>query len=233
MTEQRAILVTGSSRGIGRYLCETWLERGWRVYGCSRGESDLKHPEYHHFSLSVSDERSVVRMFRKIRKERVPLWALINNAGAASMNHVMTTPASTMVKLLDVNVIGTMLCSREAVKVMLASKRGRIVNFSTIACALDLEGEAVYVASKGAVEAYTRVLAREVGPLGITVNLVAPNPIRTALIAGVPDDKIQKIIDRQAIRRYGEFDDVLRVIDFYVNEQNSLITGQSIYLGGP
>ncbi len=229
----KAILVTGSSRGIGRFLSETYLDRGWRVYGCARGESSIEHEQYRHFQLSVADEQAVVAMFRSIRQEGVPLWALLNNAGAAAMNHVMTTPSATMEKLLGVNVQGMMLCCREAVKLMAKDKQGRVVNTSTIASALNLEGEAVYVASKAAVESFSRVLAKEVGPLGITVNVVAPNPIQTSLIAGVPEEKIKKILERQAVKRLGTFEDVLRVVDFFLDEENTLVTGQCLYLGGP
>jgi 3-oxoacyl-[acyl-carrier protein] reductase len=149
------------------------------------------------------------------------------------MNHALLTPAATMAKLLAVNVQGTMLCSREAAKQLSKHRVGRIINFSTIAAAYDLEGEAAYVASKSAVAAYSRVLARELGERGVTVNVVAPNPIRTDLIAGVPEQKLQAIIDRQAIKRFGRFEDVLQVVDFFLDPKSEFVTGQTIYLGGP
>jgi 3-oxoacyl-[acyl-carrier protein] reductase len=77
------------------------------------------------------------------------------------------------------------------------------------------------------------VLARELGERGVTVNTVAPNPIRTDLIAGVPEAKLQAIIDRQAIKRFGRYEDVLQVIDFFLDPNSEFVTGQTIYLGGP
>lgn len=232
--ETRTILVTGASRGIGRFLAETLLARGHRVFGCSRGPATIEHDQYTHFELDVGDEKGVVGMFTAIRKaDGPPLYALINNAGVAAMNHALLTPAATMTRLLAVNVQGTMLCCREAAKQMSKRRLGRIINFSTIAAAYDLEGEAAYVASKAAVAAYSRVLARELGERGITVNVVAPNPIKTALIAGVGDDKLQAIIDRQAIKRFGRFEDVLAVVDFFLAPASEFITGQTLYLGGP
>ncbi|HLT38113.1 MAG TPA: SDR family oxidoreductase [Enhygromyxa sp.] len=231
--DRKLMVVTGASRGLGRSLVETMLARGHRVFGCSRSQASIEHPEYTHFELDVADEPAVVRMFKAVRKTGEPLYALINNAGAAAMNHALLTPAATMTRLLAINVQGTMLCSREAAKQMSKHRVGRIINFSTIAAAYDLEGEAVYVASKSAVAAYSRVLARELGERGVTVNVVAPNPIRTALIAGVPDDKLQAILARQAIKRFGRFEDVLNVVDFFLDPRSEFVTGQIIYLGGP
>jgi 3-oxoacyl-[acyl-carrier protein] reductase len=229
---QRAICITGASRGIGRFLTETFLQREWLVFGCSRRTSDLRHERYQHFEIDVADERLVVGMFTTIRQRQVPLYALINNAGQAAMNHALTTPAVTMDQILRANALGTMLCSREAAKQMVANETGRIVNFASVALALSLEGESAYVAAKGAVVAYTRVLARELGSKKITVNAIAPNPIKTDLIAGVPKDKLDSLIRRQAIPRYGTVRDVLRIIDFFIDPENDLVTGQVIYLGG-
>jgi 3-oxoacyl-[acyl-carrier protein] reductase len=148
------------------------------------------------------------------------------------MNHALTTPAATMEQVFRANALGTMLCSREAAKQMVMSQTGRIVNFGSIALALSLEGESAYVAAKGAVVAYTRVLARELGPKRITVNAIGPNPIKTDLIAGVPKEKLDRLVSRQAIPRYGTVQDVLRVIDFFIAPENDLVTGQVIYLGG-
>jgi len=115
---------------------------------------------------------------------------------------------------------------------MSKNKYGRIVNFVTIAVPLKLEGEAIYAASKGAIEKLTQVLAKEVASFNITCNSIGPTPIETDLIKAVPQEKIQRIVDSLAIKRLGDFEDIANVIDFYISRSSGYITGQTIYLGG-
>ncbi|MCI0631662.1 MAG: SDR family oxidoreductase [Phycisphaerales bacterium] len=230
---QESIVITGTSRGIGLQLVEKYVNCGWRVFGCSRGPSEVKHKSYTHFELDVADEPAVVKMFGEVRKSGAPLYALLNNAGSASMNHVLTTPVATMEKLWRVNVLGTMICCREAAKQMVLRRRGRIVNFGSVAVVYALEGEAVYVATKAAVEAFTRVVARELGDYGVTVNAISPNPVKTDLIAGVPAAKMTALVNRQSIKRYGEFKDIMQALDYLLHPDTDFTTGQIIYLGGP
>jgi 3-oxoacyl-[acyl-carrier protein] reductase len=109
---------------------------------------------------------------------------------------------------------------------------GRIVNLSTVAVPMRLEGEAVYAASKSAVVTFSQILARELADFGITCNVVAPTPIETDLIRGVRQEKIDAIVNRLAIKRLGRFEDVANVIDFFVKPESDYITGQVLYLGG-
>jgi len=225
-------LITGTRKGIGRYLAEHYCELGHTVMGCSRGDAGWAHERYRHFSADVADEAGVKRIFSAIRKEYGRLDNLLNNAGIASMNHSLLTPVDTVRRILETNVIGSFLFCREAAKLMKKNKYGRIVNFTTVAVPLKLDGEAAYVASKSAVEGLTHVLAREFADFGITVNAVGPVPIETDLIRAVPEDKIQSLVRRQAIRRLGRMEDVGNVVDFYLREQSDFITGQCLYLGG-
>ncbi len=228
----KVIAITGTRKGIGLFLTEQFLERGWTVVGCSRGASDLRHERYKHYELDVADEKAVSRMMQDVRRSFGKLDALINNAGIASMNHALLTPASTMERVFSTNVFGTFLFCREAAKLMGRKKSGRIVNFATVATPLKLEGEAVYAASKAAVVSLTEVLARELAPMGITVNAVGPTPVPTDLVGSVPEEKMTALIARQAIPRYGTMEDVLNVCDFYLRDESDFITGQTLYLGG-
>ncbi len=230
--KQPGILITGTSRGIGSYLAEEYLAAGWCVYGCSRSPANVEHHNYNHFCLDVTDEQQVKKMFSAIRKQQGGLTALINNAGIASLNHSLLTPLDSAQKVLSTNVLSTFLFCREAAKLMRKAKYGRIVNFSTVAVPFALEGEAIYAASKAAVESLTKVLAREFAEFGITVNAIGPTPIATDLIKNVPKEKIDQLISRQGVKRIGELADVKNVVDFYLQRDSGFVSGQTIYLGG-
>jgi 3-oxoacyl-[acyl-carrier protein] reductase len=226
------IVITGTSKGIGRFLAEYYLEKNYNVFGCSRGKSVLNKKNYNHFSLDISNENEVKDMFSHIRKSHGELDILINNAGIASMNHSLLTKVETVRKIFDTNFIGTFLFCREAAKLMYKNKYGRIINFTTVAVPLNLEGESIYASSKAAVNSITKILSKELADYGITVNSLGPTPIKTDLIKSVPEEKINKLIERQAIKRFGSFKDVSNVIDFFIDEKSDFITGQTIYLGG-
>ncbi|TNE36125.1 SDR family oxidoreductase [bacterium] len=228
----KVLLITGSRKGIGRYLSEYYLSKGMLVVGFSRTESDLHHSNYKHILLDVADEGLVSKAVKEVNREYSKIDFLINNAGIASLNHTLLTPQSTVEKVFDTNFKGTFNFSREVGKVMSRQKFGRIINFTTVARPLNLEGEAVYAASKSAVETYTKVLAKELGHLGITCNLIGPSPIKTDLIKNVPKDKIDKLISMQAIPQFSEFKDVSNVTDFFLSDESNMITGQTIYLSG-
>ena len=228
----KTIVITGTRNGIGKEMAEHYLAEGWQVVGCSRGAGSIDHAHYQHFALDVSDEDAVIAMARTIKASHGKVDALLNNAGIASMNHALLTPASTVNRILQTNVVGTFLFCREMSKLMRRTNNGRIINFTTVAHPLNLEGEAIYAASKAAVESLTRILARELAELKITVNAIGPTPIETDLIRGVPQEKMDALLARQALGRMGEVRDVINVVDFYLREESDFITGQVLYLGG-
>lgn len=225
-------LITGTRKGIGRKLAEYYLDKNNIVVGCSRSQSDLIHDNYFHICADVKNEVDIKRIFNFIKLKFNKLNVVINNAGIASMNHSILTPISTVESLFQTNVYGTFLIMREASKIMRKEQAGRIVNFSTVAVPLNLEGESIYAASKAAVEKLSKVMAKEVSDWGITINCIGPTPIETDLIKAVPKDKIDSLVSQQSIKRLGKFSDVINVIDFYICPESSFITGQIIYLGG-
>jgi 3-oxoacyl-[acyl-carrier protein] reductase len=228
----RRVLITGTTRGLGRYLADHYLSTGDCVIGCSRSDSSLEHERYLHKKVDITDELAVRNLAMDIRGRFGGLDVLINNAGVASMNPVALAPPASARRVIDTNFYGPVVLTHWAIRLLRRSPCGRIVNMSTIAVPLRLEGEAVYAASKSAVETYTRIVARELGPMGITCNAVGPSVIRTKLTEGVPEDKLQRLLDAQAIKRAATGADVANVIDFFLRPESALVTGQVVYLGG-
>lgn len=226
------MIITGTSKGIGRYLVDYYTDKGFQVVGCSRTAPENTPPGYVHYTLSVSDEAAVAGMVWDVYKRFGRIDVLINNAGIASMNHSLLMPLKTVEDIFATNVFGSFLFAREVAKVMMRRKYGRIVNFATVATPLRLEGESAYAASKAAVESYTEILAKELGAFDITVNAVGPTPVATDLIRSVPEPKIKALIEAQAIKRLGEFRDISNVIDFFIASGSDFVTAQTIYLGG-
>ena len=228
----KVIIITGSRKGIGRLLAESFLNEGYIVAGCSRGEADIHHSGYFHYRMDVAEENSVVHMVREVEKNHGAIDVLINNAGIASMNLLTLTPHRTAENIINTNFMGTFLFTREAGKRMMKKKSGRIINFTTVAVPFHLEGESIYAASKSAVEEFTKISAKELGPFGITVNAIGPTPIRTDLIKNISEDKINAVVARQAIKRLGVIEDVMNLVRFFISESSAFVTGQIIYLGG-
>ena len=108
----KTIVITGTRKGIGKAIAEHYLDEGFKVIGCSRGKASIKHANYQHFSLDVSDEEAVIDMARAIRESHGKIDALLNNAGIASMNHALLTPGVTVNRVLQTNVGGTFLFCR-------------------------------------------------------------------------------------------------------------------------
>jgi 3-oxoacyl-[acyl-carrier protein] reductase len=226
------MLITGTRKGIGRHLAETYVKRGYFVEGCSRGSAPFEADGYTHTMLDITSEKAVKEWITAVARRHGRIDCVLNNAAIASMNHVLLTPAATATRMLDVNVTGTMLVCREAAKVMMRRRFGRIVNFTTIVDPIGLAGEAIYAASKAAVVTFTRILAFELGGWGITCNSFGATPIMTDMIRGVPQDKIDAVVNGLAIKRLGTPEDCVNVCDFFISPASDNITAQVVYLGG-
>jgi|TARA_Y100000310_G_C20639336_1_gene792991 3-oxoacyl-[acyl-carrier protein] reductase len=226
------MLITGTRKGIGEQLVKHYVTQGFKVVGCSRKDVDYTFDNYQHFCLDVSHETEVKKLFFGIKKSYGRLDCLINNAGIGLANHILLTPCKTVQDIMNTNFTGTFLFCREGARLMKQNGFGRIVNLTTVATPLKLEGEAAYASSKAAVITLTQILGKELAEFGITVNAIGPTPIKTDLIRSIPKDKIRRLIDSLAVKRYGKVLDVINVIDFFIKPESDYITGQTIYLGG-
>ena len=233
MIDKPVMIITGARKGIGRYLAEYYVKRNFIVNGCSRGDNDFKINNYRHYCVDVTDEILVKNMFREIRKKYGRLDVCINNAGIASMNHILLTPLKEVQESLNTNFIGTYLFCRESVKLMQKNKYGRIVNFSSIHIPLATVGTSIYGASKAAIEQFSKILAKEVFQFGINVNILALSIVKDTGMGNVLTDEMKgKILNRSISKSELNISDVTHTIDFFINEKSTMITNQSVCLGG-
>lgn len=227
------MLITGSSRGIGNYLAKYYLDRGFLVVGCSRTDCDIDHKDYNHIIADLSNEDEILNVFKIIRREQKRLDVLINNAAInPAILNVAFLPYKTIKNIYAVNVFAPILFCREAVKLMIRKKFGRIINLGSMATRHEVAGEALYTSTKASINAFTRVLSKEVASSGITVNVVAPSVIDTELSKAINEIALKEVLNRNAIKKYGDLVDVSNTIDYLLREESKSVTGQIVYLGG-
>jgi 3-oxoacyl-[acyl-carrier protein] reductase len=226
------IFITGTSRGIGKYLAEYHLSKGHNVFGCSRSSSTITNGNYFHFIADITNEADINKVYNHLIVKNSSIDILINNAGVASMNFSVLSPVSQVKNIFETNFLGTYILSKVFFKLLKKSINPRIINFSTVAVPLNLEGEAIYSSSKAAVEQLTKVMAKELYPFGITVNAVGPSPIKTDLIKHISEEKLESLLNKMSVKSFGNLEDVSNVIDFFIKSESKNITGQIIYLGG-
>ena len=225
-------LVTGSSRGVGRLITEHFLKHGARVAGFARGEATIKHQNYFHFQVDVGDPNAVQKAFFELKRMTDSVQIVVNNASVLTSQYAMIMPIAATQAMLNTNLIGAFMVSREASKLMRRAKWGRIINIGSMAASLEPIGDSMYAASKAALSTMANVMAKELAPLNVTCNTLAVSAIKTDMLAQLAQDKIAEVIASLPIPRFAEPDDILNVLDFLASERSSYITAQTIYLGG-
>ena len=223
------IIVTGASRGLGHAITERLIEKGEDVLGLARNTDGMN---VNTLECDVSNYASVKNAAKEVRRMKKPVKAFINAAGVASMNMAVTTDESTVQRLIQTNLVGTIYCCQLFAPIMLRKKHGSFINFSTIAVALALKGESVYAASKAGVESFSRTFAREMADFNVRVNCIAPGPIRTDLLRGITDMQIEKITSQQVIPKQFQKSDVCDLVELLIDEKAASLSGQVLNVGG-
>jgi 3-oxoacyl-[acyl-carrier protein] reductase len=234
-----SVIVTGGSRGLGLTIAASLAKSGYHVVAIARRETEELRKAMAELdsksrgrlvfeSFDLSETRAIGALISRIRKEYGPIFALVNNAG------IGTTGVLTMMKedhieaLTNLNINAPIILAKHALRSMMIEREGRIVNMSSIVGTSGFSGLSVYSATKAALLGFTRSLAREVGPLGITVNAIAPGFIDTDMTQELTKEQREKIAARSALRRLAESTDIAAAVDFLLSDKAKNITGTTM-----
>ena len=229
---ERVVVISGTSKGIGREAALHFLAQGCKVYGCSRGEGTIAQDGYVHTSLDLREESAVRGWMRDVKRQEGRIDVLFCNAGYAPADRLVTMTSGDVVdEVLLTNVKGTFLLCREAAKYMMRQKSGRIITVSSMAAGLHLAGTAAYAMSKAAIVELTKILAKELAPFGVTCNAIAPSMYMTDGVEALEGPVIERALQSLTLKRTLSLEELLHVLDFFVADEASAVTGQVVALG--
>ncbi len=239
MSEQKTMVLTGASRGIGHATVKRFSAEGWRVLTCSRQPFDARCPwpngEQNHIQIDLADPKKTIEAIASI-KDRIggKLHALVNNAGISPKGeggkrlNTLETDLRTWGHVFHVNFFASVILAR-GLQEELAAAQGSVVNVTSIAgVRVHPFAGAAYATSKAALAALTREMAHDFGPLGVRVNAIAPGEVETAILSPGTD----KIVEKLPLRRLGQPREVADVIWFLCSDQSSYISGTEIEVNG-
>ena len=235
------VIITGSGRGIGKAIGEVLAGRGANVVVVDVNLDMAKETasEFEKFGIrsiglkaDVSSTADVAGMFEQTIKEFGKVEILVNNAGITKDGLLMRMKEEDWDAVININLKGTFLCSKEAVKVMAKQRYGRIINISSVVAFMGNPGQANYSASKAGIIGLTKTTAKEYASRGITVNAVAPGFIATAMTDALPENVKQEMMKAIPTGRFGSVTDVANAVLFFASPESGYITGQVIHVNG-
>jgi len=234
----RNVIVTGGSRGLGLGIVQRLRADGYQAIAVARRESEqlgaamreavLGDGAIRFRACDLNDLAAIPDLVKGIRKEYGAIYGLVNNAGIGTSGLLATMKDSDIESLVRLNTLSPAVMTKYVVRSMMAGGGGRIVNISSIVSATGYTGLSVYSATKASMIGFTRSLARELGPLGITVNAVAPGFIDTEMTGELGEKDRERIARRSALKRMASVSDVADAVGFLFGEGARNITGTTL-----
>lgn len=234
VSDATSILVSGTSRGLGKAIAQAYLARGVSVIGLARSESDIVSEQYTHVLCDVSDEVSVKGVFRMIRSQKIAVDRVINGAGLSQTALAMATSGEAARRIMDVNFLGTFLLSKHATRAMMRTGHGRVVTLSSINVPLHSRGGSIYNSSKAACEQLMRTLTSEARGLDITYNALGLSIVAdTGMGDGLSDAAVSEKTDRLDKPAALSVEEIVHSLDFLFSPLAAKISGQTLVFGAP
>ncbi len=238
----KTVIVTGASGGIGGACARLFAADGYKVaihYNKDKASADSLQAEICSLGgeavcvcADLTDEKQVADMLCTVERELGEVDVLVNNAGVSQQKLFTDTTRDDYELVFGVNILATVNCSRAVLPAMIRRKSGRIINVSSMWGISGASCEVLYSASKAAVTGFTKALAKEVGPSGITVNCVAPGVINTKMNAHLSEEDMAALCDETPLCRIGEPDEVAQTVLFLASDKSAFITGQTLSVDG-
>lgn len=234
-------VITGGTRGIGKAIAGALAERGVNLAVASRSEQDARGVasalsargiKALGLKLDVSSAGDVERVFEGVRKEFGRIDILVNNAGITKDGLLMRMSEEAWDSVLDINLKGVFLCTKEAIRDMARQRYGRIVNITSVAGFMGNPGQANYSASKAGIVGFTKTVAREYAGRGVTVNAVAPGFIETAMTDVLSEKIREEMMKLIPLGRFGSVSDIANAVLFLAAPETGYVTGQVIHVNG-
>jgi 3-oxoacyl-[acyl-carrier protein] reductase len=231
----RSVVVTGGSRGLGLGMARQLAASGHQVIAVARRESEAlisaieeSAGALNFMPFDLSETAEIPGFVKSLRRRFGPIFGLVNNAGIGTGGVLANMPDQAIETLIALNVLSPIMLTKYLVRSMMTAGEGRVVNVSSVVASAGYNGLSVYSASKAALLGFTRSLAREVGPLGITVNAVAPGFIETEMTAELNPGQREQITRRSALKRMAEIQDIADAVDYLISDKAKNITGTTM-----
>jgi 3-oxoacyl-[acyl-carrier protein] reductase len=234
----KTALVTGASQGIGEAIARRFVAQGAKVVLAARNEEKLNSlaaqlgPTAYPLRLDVAASEKIAGRLGEIPEEFAQIDILINNAGITRDNLLLRMSLEHWEEVLRTNLTPAFALSKELVRGMMRRRWGRIVSVSSVIGLMGNAGQVNYAAAKAGLTGFAKSLAKELGSRGITVNVIAPGYIQTAMTEGLPEDAQRALVESIALKRLGQVDDVAAAAVYLASEEAGYVTGHVLNVSG-